>query len=184
MDDVSRTALPNRHLQRVQNQFCAQMIRHRPTNDLPAPGVQHDREIQEPVRRRHEGDVGDPEFVPAHGGEIAIHQIRRRSRIVSRRVVVTPFRRRLAPVNPASRIRRAIRLRPCRLPVARSSAWILGDPYVSARSREQFGPVSRASCLQSHGPMPLAPARRDSRTPTRRARGPWSRSETPPDSRS
>ncbi len=53
-----------------------------------------------------------------------------------------------------------------------------------ARSREQFGPVSRASCLQSHGPMPLAPARRDSRTPTRRARGPWSRSETPPDSRS
>jgi hypothetical protein len=82
MDDIARAALPDRHLQRVQNEFGAQMTRHRPTNDLPAPGVQHDREIQEPGRRRHEGDVGDPEFIPTHGGEITIHQIRRRSRVL------------------------------------------------------------------------------------------------------
>ena len=35
------------------------------------------------------------------------------------------------PVSPSPRIRRAIRLRPCLLPVARSSTWLLGDPYVS-----------------------------------------------------
>ena len=49
----------------------------------------------------------------------------------SRRVVVTPPRRRLAPTSPASRIRRAMRLHPCFSPPARSSAWMRGAPYVS-----------------------------------------------------
>ena len=114
-----------------RNEFGAQMTRHRPTNDLPAPGVQHDREIQEPGRRRHEGDVGDPEFIPTHGGEITIHQIRRRSR-----VLVTARRRHTFSAATGTRqpgathqVRDPLAAVPAS--VARSSAWILGDPYVS-----------------------------------------------------
>ena len=82
-------------------------------------------------RRRHEGDVSEPELIRAHGGEIATTRSGAGCASLSRRVVVTLFQRRLAPVNPAPRIRRAIRLRPCLLPVARSSARFLGDPHVS-----------------------------------------------------
>jgi Helix-turn-helix domain len=68
---------------------------------------------------------------PHWSPKIAIHQIRRRPR-----VLVTPrpchaFAAAAGALSPAERIRRAIRLRPCLLPVARSSAWIFGDPYVS-----------------------------------------------------
>ena len=49
----------------------------------------------------------------------------------SRRVAVTPARRRLAPTGPAARIRRAIRLRPCFSPLARGSACTRGGPWVS-----------------------------------------------------
>jgi len=48
----------------------------------------------------------------------------------SRRVVVHVPLRRLTPAMPVSRIRRAIRLRPCLSPPARSSAWTRGAPQV------------------------------------------------------
>ena len=46
----------------------------------------------------------------------------------SRRVVTGPPRRWLAPTSPALRISRAMRLRPCRAPLARSSACTRGAP--------------------------------------------------------
>src|SRR5882762_1690376 len=49
---------------------------------------------------------------------------------LSRRVVVTPERRRLAPTSPAARISRAMRLRPCFSPPALSAACTRGAPYV------------------------------------------------------
>ena len=159
--------------------------RHRPTNDLPAPGVQHDREIQEPGRRRHEGDVGDPEFIPTHGGEITIHQIRRRSRVPCHGASSShlfggdwhPSARR-----HASGARSACGRACFPWPEARRGSSVTHTSR--AKSREQFGPVSGASCLQPHGPMALVPARRGSRTLTRRARAPSPRSENQPDSRS
>ena len=52
-NDVLRSALTNSCLHRVQHQLCPQVVRHRPADDLAAPGVQHDSEIQEPGGRRH-----------------------------------------------------------------------------------------------------------------------------------
>jgi len=51
---------------------------------------------------------------------------------LSRRVVTIVPRRRLAPINPAARISRAMRLRPCLSPPARSSACTRGAPWVWA----------------------------------------------------
>ena len=46
-------------------------------------------------------------------------------------LVVLIKRRRLTPLNPASQIRRATRLRPIRIPASFRSAWMRGAPYVS-----------------------------------------------------
>ena len=46
-----------------QDQVGAQMVRHRPANDLPDAGVQHHGEKQEIRRGRHERDVRDREPV-------------------------------------------------------------------------------------------------------------------------
>ena len=53
------------------------MIRHRPTNDLPAPGVGNNGEQQKPRRGRHERDVRDPELVGTGRREVPIHESRR-----------------------------------------------------------------------------------------------------------
>ncbi len=63
----------------------------------------------------------------------------------SRRVVLTPVRRRLAPTKPAVRISRAIRLRPCFSPSALSSACTRGAPVCLARTG-----VDRADPFQQH----------------------------------
>ena len=82
MNDVAGLAPADRHLERVQHQLGAQVIGHRPTNDFPAPGIQNDSQIEETARRRHEGDVGDPELVRLRCHEVAVHQVRRRPRVL------------------------------------------------------------------------------------------------------
>jgi hypothetical protein len=73
MDHVAGAALTNRHLQRVHHQLGTQVSGHCPANDLAAPSVQHDGEIEEPVGGRHEGDVGNPKLVRRRRREVAIH---------------------------------------------------------------------------------------------------------------
>ena len=91
MDDILRSTLTHRHLHSVQNQLCPQVVGHRPADDLAAPGIQHHGKVEEACRRRHVGDVGDPELVRPGRGELAIHQVRRRPG-----VLVTPGRHRAA----------------------------------------------------------------------------------------
>ena len=76
MDDAVRPALADHHFQRVEHQLGAQMIGHRPADDLAAPGIQHDGEVQKAACRRHEGDVRHPELVRPGGDEVPIDQIR------------------------------------------------------------------------------------------------------------
>ena len=54
---------------------------HRPADDPTAERIEHDSEIQEAAHRRDIGDVGDPKLVGAVGGEITVHQVRRRARV-------------------------------------------------------------------------------------------------------
>jgi hypothetical protein len=42
MDDIAGPALTDRHLQSIQHQLCAQVVCHRPANNLAAPGIKDD----------------------------------------------------------------------------------------------------------------------------------------------
>ncbi len=53
----------DRHVERFEHQFRAQVIGHSPTDDAPAVSIEHDREIQEPGPRRDVGDVGNPKLI-------------------------------------------------------------------------------------------------------------------------
>jgi hypothetical protein len=51
MDDALRwPPTPDRHIQRFDDQFAAQMIGHRPADDAPAVGVEHHGEIENPAQ--------------------------------------------------------------------------------------------------------------------------------------
>jgi hypothetical protein len=96
MNDIVEATLTNRHLEGFQNQFGSRMVRHRPTQDLPADGIQDDRQIHKAIRGPQEGDVGDTE--PGwHGGGESRSTRSAAGRASLSRLVVTPFRRRLAP---------------------------------------------------------------------------------------
>jgi len=105
---------------------------------LAAPGIQDDSQIQEPGGGRHIGDVGQPRakrvLRPSWFGPDAVKSRSTRSGAgrasLSRAVVVGRPWRWQAPTRPPSRIKRAMRLRLCFSPRARSSAWTRGDPYV------------------------------------------------------
>jgi hypothetical protein len=73
VDDVLGPTLANSHLHRIQHQFGAQVICHRPADDLAAPGVEHDGEIEKPRHCRHISDVGDPHLVRSGSVEVAQH---------------------------------------------------------------------------------------------------------------
>ena len=53
------------------------MVGHGPADDLAAPGIQHDRQVEEARGRGDEGNVADPKLVRRRGVEVAIHQVRR-----------------------------------------------------------------------------------------------------------
>jgi hypothetical protein len=75
MDDPLRPALPEGHVQRGQHQLGPQMRGHRPADHPPAPGIEHDREVEKPGPGGHVGDVRDPEPVGAVGREGRLHEV-------------------------------------------------------------------------------------------------------------
>src|SRR5438270_167633 len=77
MDDVLGPTLANSHRHRIQHQFGAQVVCHRPADDLAAPGVEHDGEIEKPRHGRHISDVGDPQLVRSGSVEVAVDQVGR-----------------------------------------------------------------------------------------------------------
>ncbi len=71
-----RFAAGDCHVERVYDQFGAQMICHRPADDPTTEDIEHDRQIEKAHPRRNIGDVRDPEPVRCSGGEVALHAIR------------------------------------------------------------------------------------------------------------
>ncbi len=65
---IGRPSLTDRHVERLQDELGAKMIGHGPAHDATAEGIQHDGQVDEAGRGRHEGDVGDPELVGTDGG--------------------------------------------------------------------------------------------------------------------
>src|SRR3954470_21284655 len=54
------------------------MVGGSPANDLAAPDIEHDGEVEEAGCRRNERYVRDPQLIGTAGGEVAVHQIRGR----------------------------------------------------------------------------------------------------------
>ena len=118
MDDGSRLPLLYGHVEGREHEGRAQMRLHRPADDTATPGIEHHGQVEESTPGRDVGDIGDPELIRAGGRERSLHQVGCRA----------PAR--LTPRKPAWRISRATRLRLTRVPVATSSAWMRGTPYV------------------------------------------------------
>ena len=78
MHDRFGSALCDGHLQRFDDQRCAQVRGHRPTDDPPAEHVEDDGQVEKARQGRHVGDVGRPQAVRLVGLEAALDPIRRR----------------------------------------------------------------------------------------------------------
>ena len=125
-----QTAISSAPTTSSDDELGAQMIRHGPTHDAPAERIEDDSQVEEPVAPcRHVRDVGDPQLIGHARHKCALNQIWRR---LSVWIALCGVERAptMAPANPALRIRRATRLRPHRIPIEASSAWIRGTPYV------------------------------------------------------
>lgn len=84
-------APPDRHLDRIEDKFGAQMRRDLPTDDDPRVHVENERDVRPALPCRHIRDVGDPQFVGPFGDETPVDQARRtRCRRVSDRGARTP----------------------------------------------------------------------------------------------
>jgi|GEM_PF-4134923 hypothetical protein len=68
-------ASPDRHLQRVGDELCTQVIGNRPTDDATAVGVDHRCEIDLALGRSVLGDVADPQRVRTLDREAPVHEI-------------------------------------------------------------------------------------------------------------
>src|SRR5690606_32210787 len=75
VNNALRATLFNGHLQRIQDELCTQVGGHRPADDLAAPGIEHDSQVQEPGPGGDIGNVRDPQFVRAGGGEVSLDQV-------------------------------------------------------------------------------------------------------------
>jgi hypothetical protein len=76
MNHIRRPSPMKRHVERVKNEFGAQLIGHRPTDDAPTKPVQHDSDEKKTSQRRHVRDIRDPQLVWTCGGKVPVDQIR------------------------------------------------------------------------------------------------------------
>jgi len=81
MNDASGFASKERHVESVQDEFGAEVCRHRPADDTTAERVEDDSEIQKAGPRWHIRDVGDPELIRLLSDELLVHEIRRGQRV-------------------------------------------------------------------------------------------------------
>jgi hypothetical protein len=69
------SALPERHLQGVDDQLRAQVVGDRPADDPAGEHVEDDGEVDPPLAAAVLGDVGDVEPVGLGRGEPPLHQV-------------------------------------------------------------------------------------------------------------
>ena len=75
MDDRGGASLSHRHVQRVEDQFGAQMVGHRPPHHPAAEHIEYNGQIQESRRSRDVGDISDPQPVRGLGLEATLDQV-------------------------------------------------------------------------------------------------------------
>jgi len=71
----ARSSIPQRHLQRIEHQLGSEVAGHAPADHPPAPGVDDDRQVQEPLPGRQVGDVGAPQRIRLADAEVPLDQI-------------------------------------------------------------------------------------------------------------
>jgi len=81
MDYVFRPALPQRHVERLEHQFGAQIDLHRPTHDAPAERIEHHRQIEKTRPSRDVRDIGDPQTIGRRSGGVAFDEVGCGSRV-------------------------------------------------------------------------------------------------------
>jgi hypothetical protein len=74
-DPLRRSPSGDGHIDRFDDQFAPEMIRHRPPDDTPTVGVEDDGEIEEAGPGWDIGDVGDPQAVRSGGSELTPHEV-------------------------------------------------------------------------------------------------------------
>ncbi|MCS3613450.1 hypothetical protein GGP63_002750 [Salinibacter ruber] len=75
MDRLFRVPLLSGHVECVQHQLGAQVACHRPADDSPAEGIEHDCEVEESGLGRNVSDVGHPQLVGTFRRKIAIYEV-------------------------------------------------------------------------------------------------------------
>jgi hypothetical protein len=79
MNNLARTALPERHVERLEHQLGAQIGLHRPAYDPPTEHIEHHGEVEKPRPGRDVGDIRNPQAIGRRGGEVALNQDRARA---------------------------------------------------------------------------------------------------------
>jgi hypothetical protein len=69
------SAVPDRHVERVQDQLGAQVVSHRPSHHAPGEHVQDHRQVQEALPGRDIGDIGGPQPIRPSSGEGPLDQV-------------------------------------------------------------------------------------------------------------
>jgi len=117
MDNVLRSSSVQRHVQRVENKLCAQVIGHCPTNDASAVNVEHDRKEKKTTPGWDVRDIGNPQLVWCACREVAIDQIRRRSSVAIPNSRFEAF-------SPCGAVNFAFAHQPCNALVAHAQSFI------------------------------------------------------------
>ena len=75
MNHPDRAPPPERHVERFEHEFGAQISLHRPAHDPAAEDVEHHGQIEKARPSRDVGYIGDPQAIGRRGGEVALDQI-------------------------------------------------------------------------------------------------------------
>ncbi len=180
VDDVLRPALPERHLQRIQNQLRTQVIGHAPAHNAPAEGIQHDGEIQKTGPGRNVGDVHHPQLVQCHHREIPLHQIRSAGRLGiahHRRGFLTPGN----PLQSRGPHQPGDRFCPTHSPSSRRSRRIRARRKCPWNGHERPGPAGSAPYPEAPVPKGCAAAKHNNHCAKAPAHGIASPRRTRPD---
>jgi len=85
MEETLRRLPPlDRHLERIERELGAYVVRHRPADDPAAAEIKHSREVEETLVGLDVGDVGEPHLVDLLHRELAIENVRRDGMVVTR----------------------------------------------------------------------------------------------------
>ena len=72
---LTPVASPDGHLQGVDDELGAEMIRDRPADDATREGVDHSRQVDLALCCRVLGDIADPESIRSIDCELAVHEV-------------------------------------------------------------------------------------------------------------